>query len=110
MQGFKSVGSAQRFRSVHAAVHNTFNEFEATVARKSKVPLQRRFDVMGLMRQRIYRLACALFKRLRRNIESKVNTINKTKIVVASTSSNFRSSICLVPINQKMAISYTDDF
>ena len=25
MQGFKSVGSAQRFFSVHAAVHNTFN-------------------------------------------------------------------------------------
>jgi putative transposase len=25
MQGFKNVGSAQRFLSVHAAVHNTFN-------------------------------------------------------------------------------------
>jgi putative transposase len=25
MQGFKSVGSAQRFLSVHAVVHNTFN-------------------------------------------------------------------------------------
>jgi putative transposase len=25
MQGFKSVGSAQKFLSVHAAVHNTFN-------------------------------------------------------------------------------------
>src|ERR1700730_18519685 len=25
MQGFKSAGSAQRFHSVHAAVHNTFN-------------------------------------------------------------------------------------
>ena len=25
LQGFKSVGSAQRFLSVHAAVHNTFN-------------------------------------------------------------------------------------
>jgi hypothetical protein len=25
MQGFKSAGSAQRFLSVHSAVHNTFN-------------------------------------------------------------------------------------
>jgi putative transposase len=25
VQGFKSVGSVQRFLSVHAAVHNTFN-------------------------------------------------------------------------------------
>jgi putative transposase len=33
MQGFKSAGSAQRFLSIHAAVHNTFNVQRYLVSR-----------------------------------------------------------------------------
>jgi putative transposase len=36
MQGFKSAGSAQKFLSMHAAAHNTFNaERHLTSARAS---------------------------------------------------------------------------
>jgi putative transposase len=35
MQGFKSPGSAQRFLSIHAAVHNTFNLQRRLVSRRT---------------------------------------------------------------------------
>jgi transposase-like protein len=35
MQGFKSPGSAQRFLSIHAAVHNTFNLQRNLVSRRT---------------------------------------------------------------------------
>jgi putative transposase len=35
MQGFKSPGSVQRFLSVHAAVHNTFNTQRHLTSRKA---------------------------------------------------------------------------
>jgi putative transposase len=35
MQGFKSPGSAQRFLSVHAAVHNTFNLQPHLISRRT---------------------------------------------------------------------------
>jgi transposase-like protein len=35
MQRFKSAGSAQRFLSVHAAVHNTFNLERHLVSRST---------------------------------------------------------------------------
>ena len=42
MQRFKSSGSAQRFLSVHAAVHNTFNTQRHLTSRKALRPPQRR--------------------------------------------------------------------
>ncbi|MCZ8108316.1 MAG: DDE-type integrase/transposase/recombinase, partial [Burkholderiales bacterium] len=35
MQGFKSPGSVQRFLSIHAAVHNTFNLQRHLVSRRT---------------------------------------------------------------------------
>jgi transposase-like protein len=35
MQRFKSPGSAQRFLSVHAAVHNTFNVQRHLISRRT---------------------------------------------------------------------------
>jgi putative transposase len=35
MQGFKSAGSAQRFPSIHSAVHNTFNLQRHLISRRT---------------------------------------------------------------------------
>jgi transposase-like protein len=40
MQRFKSPGSAQRFLSVHAAVHNTFNVERHLISRKTLKPFR----------------------------------------------------------------------
>ena len=40
MQRFKSPGSAQRFLSVHAAVHNTFNVERHLISRRSQKQLR----------------------------------------------------------------------
>jgi transposase-like protein len=40
MQRFKSAGSAQRFLSVHAAVHNTFNVERHLISRRTPKPFR----------------------------------------------------------------------
>ena len=40
MQRFKSPGSAQRFLSVHAAVHNTFNVERHLISRRTLKPFR----------------------------------------------------------------------
>jgi transposase-like protein len=53
MQGFKSAGSAQRFLSVHAAVHNTFNvQRHLTSARTHRVSRKIRLRIFLARRRR----------------------------------------------------------
>jgi putative transposase len=53
MQGFKSPGSAQRFLSCHAAVHNTFNLQRHLISRATL----RRFRAAALEQWRMATLA-----------------------------------------------------
>ena len=53
MQRFKSPGAAQRFLSVHAAVHNTFNVQRHLVSRRTL----RRFRAETMQQWRVATMA-----------------------------------------------------